>query len=132
MISKLRTQIPEPDGELPPEPELKAYEVFVQRKRSEPHYHAGTLDAPDDEMALLFAREHYGQDEACVHIWVVARGSILSTNYDEDVITRLTDRSYKYARGYQDVRKKWQQFRRGEAIAEYEKSDLKEFYDSPT
>ncbi len=129
-MSRLRDQLQLPkDGELksPPTGDAKPYEVFIQLVRSKPHVHAGTVDAVDDEMALQFAREHYGQDQACVHIWVVPRAAMLGTNYDTDVITRHTDRSYKYARGY-SVRKKWEQFRTKEAVTEYEKGDLKEMY----
>lgn len=129
-MSRLRDhlQLP-PEGELtaPAMGDAKPYEVFIQLIRGKPHIHAGTVDAVDDAMALQFAREHYGQDQACVHIWVVPRAAMVGTHYDTDVITRYTDRSYKYARGY-SVRKKWEQFRSKEAVSEYEKGDLKEMY----
>ena len=129
-MSRLRDQL-----QLPPEGELtvpvmgdaRPYEVFIQLVRGKPHVHAGTVDAVDDAMALQFAREHYGQDQACVHVWVVPRAAMVGTDYDKDVITRHTDRSYKYARGY-SVRKKWELFRSKEAVAEYETGDLKEMY----
>lgn len=129
-MSQLRDQLPLPhEGELtlPREGDLKPFEVFVQLQRGKPHVHAGTLDAADAAMALQFAREHYGQDQACVHIWVVPREAMAGTAYDRDVITRYTDRSYRHARGYQ-VRKRWQQFRSKEDVAEYEKGDLKEAF----
>lgn len=129
-MSRLRDQLQLPkNGELttPPTGDARPYEVFIQLQRGKPHVHAGTLDAVDDEMALQFAREHYGQDQACVHVWVVPRAALIGTDYDKDVITRYTDRSYKYARGY-SVRKKWEQFRTKEAVADYEKGDLKEAY----
>ncbi|HEY3242894.1 MAG TPA: phenylacetic acid degradation protein [Phycisphaerae bacterium] len=128
MLSRIRANIPDKSAEpaLPAEPELKAYEVFIQLKRSEPHVHAGSLDAPDDEVALEFAREHYARDQQCVHIWVVPRAAIVATDYDKDLVWRNTDQSYRLARGYQDVRKKWEKFRKKKDVDEYQKLDLKE------
>jgi phenylacetate-CoA oxygenase PaaH subunit len=117
------------DGELttPAEGDAKPFEVFVQLQRGKPHTHAGTVDAVDAAMALQYAREHYGRDQPCVHIWVCPRDAIVGTNYDTDVIWRSTDQSYRLARGYQ-VRKKWEQFRAKKDIEEYEKGDLKESF----
>jgi ring-1,2-phenylacetyl-CoA epoxidase subunit PaaB len=112
---------------LPPEPDAQPFEVFVQLARGKPHVHAGTVDAPDAEMALQFAREHYGQDQACVHIWVVPRAAMLGTDYERDVIWRSTDRTYKQARGY-PVHRRWLLLRSKEAVREYEKEDLKESF----
>lgn len=128
MLSKVRANIPDRDdaGALVPERDLKAYEVFIQLKRSDPHVHAGSLDAPDDEVALQFAREHYARDQQCVHIWVVPRSAVISTDYDKDLVWRNTDQSYRLAKGYAGVLKKWQQFRKKKDIDEYQKSDLKE------
>jgi ring-1,2-phenylacetyl-CoA epoxidase subunit PaaB len=129
-MSRLRDQLRLPgegDLNLPPETDLQPFEVFIQLQRGKPHAHAGTVDAADAAMALQFAREHFGQDQACVHIWVVPREAMIGTEYDKDVISRLTDRSYKYARGYQ-VRKRWEQFRSKKDVDQYEKEDLKEFF----
>ena len=129
-MSRLRDRLPLPgEGDLkaPPEPDAKPFEVFIQLIRGKAHVHAGTVDATDSEMALQFAREHFGQDQACVHIWVVPRSAMLGTDYERDVIWRSTDRSYKLARGYQ-VHNRWRQFRSKEDVKEYEKEDLKEHY----
>lgn len=129
-MSRLRERLSLPEGgelKVPADGDARPYEVFVQLQRGKPHTHAGTIDAADAVMALQFAREHYGQDQACVHIWVVPRAAMLGTEYDRDVITRYTDHSYRYARGY-NVRKKWERFRSKEDLAEYEKGDLKEAF----
>lgn len=127
-LSSKRANLPDYAGvsAVPSERDLQAYEVFIQLRRCDPHVHAGSLDAPDDEVALQFAREHYARDQQCVHIWVVPRSAIVSTNYDEDLVWRLTDQSYRLARGYQDVRKKWEHFRRKRDVDEYQKEDLKD------
>jgi phenylacetate-CoA oxygenase PaaH subunit len=129
-LSRLRDQLhlpPEGDLNVPAEGDAKPFEVFIQLQRGKPHVHAGTVDAVDAPMALQFAREHYGQDQACVHIWVVPRDAMLGTDYDRDVIWRLTDRTYRQARGYQ-VCKRWEQFRTKQAVDQYEKEDLKEAF----
>ena len=129
-MSRLRDHLPLPnEGELtlPAEGDAKPYEVFIQLQRGKPHVHAGTVDAVDAPMALQFAREHYGQDQACVHIWVVPREAMLGTDYEKDVIWRYTDRTYRQARGYQ-VRKRWEQFRSQQDVEKYEKEDLKEAF----
>jgi ring-1,2-phenylacetyl-CoA epoxidase subunit PaaB len=129
-LSRLRDhlKLPEP-GDLPPpsESDARPFEVFVQLERGKPHVHAGTVDAVDASMALEFAREHYGQDQFCVHIWVVPRDAMLGTDYDKDIIWRSTDRTYRQARGYQ-VRKRWEQFRTKQDVDRYEKDDLKEAF----
>ena len=55
------------DGDLP------GYVIFTQLRKDGAFIYAGWLDAADPEMALLLAREHYGQDQECVHIWAAAR-----------------------------------------------------------
>ncbi len=120
--------MPRPDAEvLPQEKDARPFEVFIQLQRGKPHMHAGTLDAVDITQALQYAREHYGRDQQCVHIWVCPREAMLGTDYDKDLVWRLTDQSYRLARGYQ-VRKKWEQFRAKRDIDEYEKGDLKEAF----
>jgi 1,2-phenylacetyl-CoA epoxidase PaaB subunit len=58
--------------ELPPHADgvMHAYIVYTSRKDGAPHRYAGYLDAPDIDLALEYACEHYGQDEACAGIWV--------------------------------------------------------------
>src|SRR5262249_54221722 len=99
----------------------------IQLQRGKPHVHPGTVDAGGDAVALQFAREHYGQDQACGHVWGVPRAAMGGTDYDKGVITRHTHPRSKYTRGHPG-RKKWEQFRTKEAVAEYEKGDLKEAF----
>lgn len=113
----------------PEEGDLKPYEVFIQITRGCEHVHAGSVDAPNDALAMDYAKRHYGRDQECVHLWVVPRSAILSTNYENDIIWPLTDQGYRLARGYAgDVRRKWEKVRRQRDLAEYEKDDLKEAF----
>ena len=51
-----RAEIPDGVVELKPMDEFQTYEVFHQKKRGEQHEHVGIVHAPNDEMALLFAK----------------------------------------------------------------------------
>jgi ring-1,2-phenylacetyl-CoA epoxidase subunit PaaB len=128
-MSKFREHVPKAEGEIaaPAEGDLRAYEVFIQTERGKPHAHAGSVDAADDEMALLFAREHYGRDQECAQIWVVPRTAIIRTDYDKDLVFRLTDQSYRFAKGY-NVGEKWKQFMSAKEYAEYKQGDIKEHF----
>lgn len=130
-MSKIRESFEMRTGELatPPEPDEKPYEVFVQLNRGQPHMHAGTVDATDDKMALEYARKHYGRDQECVHMWVVAREAMLGTDYENDLIWPLTDQDYRLARGYaKDVRRKWEAVRAKVEVDEYQKEDIREMF----
>ena len=130
-MSKIRDNVPLATGDLefPEEGDFKTYEVFIQTKRGLRHSHAGSVDAPDGELALQFAREHYGQDEPCVNMWVVPRDAIWSADAEHDVIWRSTDQSYRLARGYsKEVRRKWEAIRQRKEVDEYQKEDLKEAF----
>ncbi len=130
-MSKIREQFQAGEGELASSPEAdpKAYEVFIQLTRGQPHVHTGTVDAVDDKMALEYARKHYGRDQACVHMWVVAREAMISAGYGDDIIWPLTDQDYRLARGYAaDVRRKWEQFRSKEDVDRYQKEDIKDAF----
>ena len=116
------------DRVLPEEIDLGVYEVFIQKKRGLPHVHAGALHAPDTEHALRLAREHYGQDEACVHIWVTRRDQLGSTGYDDGPINKAIEHNYRYARDYQHIRGMWKAFRDEAGLQEYEQGDLKETF----
>lgn len=129
-LSKVRANVPDKLGQeldLPPEPDMKIYEVFIQTDRGKPHVHAGSINAADNAMAIQFACEHYGRDERCVQVWAVPRDAIVSTDYDKDLVFRLTDQSYRFAKGY-NVGQKWRQFREAKAVEDYEKEDIKEFF----
>ena len=61
-------------------------------------------------------------------VWAVLRTAIRSTG-DNALIWRLTDQSYRLARGYAKVvRTKWARIRAGDALERYERDDLKETF----
>lgn len=46
------------------------YEVFVQEGPTTPHAHAGSVHAPDAEMAVLNARDVFVRRPECISLWV--------------------------------------------------------------
>lgn len=55
------------------------YYVFVQSKKGGRHTHVGDVWAPDSDLALLFAKEHYARREPCVSIWVVPHDRVVAS-----------------------------------------------------
>ena len=55
------------------------WEVFTQRKDGEPHEHAGSVHAPDGEIALMNARDVYSRRNEAISIWVVQKVNIIAS-----------------------------------------------------
>ncbi len=55
------------------------WEIFVQSETGAPHEHAGSLHAPDAEMALQNARDVYSRRGEAISIWVVPTQCITAT-----------------------------------------------------
>jgi ring-1,2-phenylacetyl-CoA epoxidase subunit PaaB len=61
--------------------------------------HAGNLEAPDDELALHYAREFYSRRQESHRLWVVRRDQIRDLD-DPDLLRPPLDRSFKKPGGY--------------------------------
>jgi len=59
----------------------RIFEVFRQERKGQPFQHAGTVDAPDERFAEIYAREQYGRRQESVALWVVPREAV--TEIDE-------------------------------------------------
>ncbi len=59
------------------------WEVFVQGKTGDPHEHAGSVHAPDAEMALQNARDVYTRRGSVASVWVVQTRHITATRPDD-------------------------------------------------
>ncbi len=75
---------------------MNTYEVFLKKAGKEPFTHAGSLDAPDSELALLYARDTYGRRGEGDQMWVVDRINLLIA--DEDDLA-MADRVHKHNDG---------------------------------
>jgi ring-1,2-phenylacetyl-CoA epoxidase subunit PaaB len=86
---------------LEPLDQLETYEVFHLEKRGEHPVHAGSLHAPNPEIALLFAKEQYGRRARTVSVWVVRTADIFTiTVEDADIFETTPEKDYREARGY--------------------------------
>ena len=73
------------DSDFPTESPRGAYgwplwEVFIRPRRGMHHVHAGSLHAPDAEMALQSARDVYTRRGEGVSLWVVPSSEITSSD----------------------------------------------------
>jgi ring-1,2-phenylacetyl-CoA epoxidase subunit PaaB len=56
---------------------VRVYEVFLRKEGKEEFRHAGSLEAPDPELAALLARESYDRRGEGDEMWLVDRASII-------------------------------------------------------
>lgn len=83
VMSKIREQFESPPSTplgVEPTGDLKPYVIFTQLRAGGPYIYAGWLEAADDDMAMAFAKEHYGQDQECVNIQAIRREDITSSD----------------------------------------------------
>lgn len=76
---------------------MKRYEVFLKKPGRDEFRHAGALDAPDDEMALLLAREAYSRRGEGSEMWLVDREHVLVG--DEDALAVNDDKPHRHNSG---------------------------------
>ena len=72
------------------------YEVFRQERKGQPFQHAGTVEAPNQEFADVYAREQYGRRGESAALWVAPREAIIEI---EDFVDEL-NRNYHRVDGY--------------------------------
>jgi ring-1,2-phenylacetyl-CoA epoxidase subunit PaaB len=58
---------------------MRTYEVFLKKAGKDEFRHAGALDAPDDELAVLLARECYCRRGEGDELWLVDRADLVVT-----------------------------------------------------
>ena len=79
------------------------WEVFVRSKNGLSHKHAGSLHAPDEDMALKNARDVYTRRSEGVSIWVVLSSSIKASSPEESdpLFSPLDDKAYRHPTFYE-------------------------------
>jgi ring-1,2-phenylacetyl-CoA epoxidase subunit PaaB len=65
------------------------FEVFQQESPDRPHRHAGSVHAPDSEMALLNARDVFVRRPECSSLWVAPEAAITSGTAEQPETTAL-------------------------------------------
>lgn len=74
------------------------WEVFVRAKRGVSHVHAGTVHAPDAELALQNARDLFTRRSEGVSLWVVKSADITASNPDDagSLFDPAADKSFRH------------------------------------
>jgi ring-1,2-phenylacetyl-CoA epoxidase subunit PaaB len=60
-----------------------AYVVFHQAQEGRPHLHAGSVHAPDPELAMMNARDVFVRRPPCVSIWVAPLAAVFSRTREQ-------------------------------------------------
>ena len=81
----------------------RLWEVFIRPRRGMSHVHAGSLHAPDAEMALQSARDVYTRRGEGVSLWVVRSSEIVASDADdaESLFDPTGSKPYRDATYYQ-------------------------------
>ncbi len=77
------------------------WEVFVRARRGLSHVHAGSIHAPDAEMALESARDVYTRRSEGISIWVVPSTVIVAADPDDADILFDSDKPYRHPTFYE-------------------------------
>ena len=56
---------------------MKTYEVFLKKAGRDEFRHAGSLNAPDPEMAVMYASETHARRAEGAEMWLVERENVL-------------------------------------------------------
>ncbi len=87
------------------------YEVFSKKTDKSPLQHQFSLLAPNEEMALIMARENFFRREPVADIWVVKRDNVrVMTQEEKEMLKRLDDKDYRETKGYGYLKKKWRKY----------------------
>lgn len=79
------------DGLTMPDVNVEPYEVFVQRQRGQSHEYAGTVNASDPELTLLFVKRNIDVRSEPVNIWLASRSAFHRTSPDDTTLVPHTD-----------------------------------------
>lgn len=94
---------------------MQVYEIFKQEREGEPLKHAGNLRAPDDALALHYAKEFYSRRSESIRLWVVPRAAIVEIT-DPDFLRPPLERAYRVPSGYK-INEKLAEARRRAGVA---------------
>jgi ring-1,2-phenylacetyl-CoA epoxidase subunit PaaB len=85
------------------EPNMPIWEVFIRARAGLAHRHAGSVHAPDAEMALQAARDTYTRRGEGLSIWVVPSVAITASDpADKDSLFAPTaDKIYRHPTFYE-------------------------------
>ena len=76
---------------------MRTYEVFLKPDGRDEFRHAGSIEAPNDEVALVMARENYARRAEGSRLWLVDRTRIVVG--DEDFVAPNADKPHRHNDG---------------------------------
>lgn len=76
---------------------MATYEVFLKKDGRDEYRHAGALDAANDELAMVMARESYIRRAEGDRVWVVNREHVLTAS--DDFIAPNADKPHRHHDG---------------------------------
>ena len=76
---------------------MRTYEVFLKLDGRDEFRHAGSIEAPNDEVALVMARENYARRAEGSRLWLVDRARIVVG--DEDFVAPNADKPHRHNDG---------------------------------
>lgn len=100
MSKKNKSESAEQDSQWP------LWEVFTQGRKGKPFEHAGSLHAPDAELALENARDVYTRRNEAVSLWVVPSEAIVANRPEdeEEFFDPSEDKPYRHPQFYNPPR----------------------------
>ena len=76
---------------------MRTYEVFLKPDGRDEFRHAGRIEAPNDDVALVMARENYARRAEGSRLWLVDRARIVVG--DEDFVAPNADKPHRHNDG---------------------------------
>jgi ring-1,2-phenylacetyl-CoA epoxidase subunit PaaB len=76
---------------------VNVYEVFLKKQGKDEFRHVGSLEAANDELAIVLARENYVRRAEGELMWVVDRDHVLVG--DEEFIAPNADKPHRHNDG---------------------------------
>lgn len=73
------------------------YEVFIKKPGRDEHRHAGALEAANDELALVMAREAYLRRAEGDRLWLCRRDQLIVG--DQDFVAPNADKPHRHHDG---------------------------------
>lgn len=81
---------------------MQIWEVFQQKGPQDPFVHVGSVLAPDQDLAIAYAKECFFRRLEGRGLWVVRRADVHMLK-DPHLLDQVTDKSYRYAENYRNV-----------------------------
>ena len=81
---------------------MDVWEVFQQKTHQDPFVHVGSVLAPDEQMALSYAKECFFRRKEGKGLWVAKRADV-HVLHDTKMLEQVTDKSYRYPEAYRGV-----------------------------